>query len=464
MQKKRGPGPKGNVYKRPNGKYQAQIIIDGVPHCQTYPNKAGAEAYLRRMRKSSQRPDRIDQQIEAEKLTLVQAVYKRIDALGGTKGDEAEICKRLRRLAESVGAMGNMRMNAITVADVAAFRDERVALGNASNTVCSYISSIATTYAWLEEKHSLGLENPALKVSRPKQTNKRPKNESERETRVRKRLHKKRLTPEMEKVLLEAAISVQANRRSKLAFAALIRFAIDTTMRLAEVADVNWDDIIWGKNQIHIPFTKNGEERSPCVWPSTMDLLAGLDPQEEGPIWASKGTISKTWRLVREQAAVELEARGRTFLAKRMRAFRFHDLRHEGICRLFELTNLTERQIAEITGHKTSAMLWHYAKSLRTDVIAKELARSQGVEDWEPERRTKATEVKVDVTPPDSPAWDFISRDAVLLKAAVWSRPVVEFARQMEVSDVAVHKACKRLGVDKPPRGYWLEPERRVAT
>lgn len=37
MQKKRGPAPEGKVYKRPNGKYQAQIIIDGVSHSQTYP-------------------------------------------------------------------------------------------------------------------------------------------------------------------------------------------------------------------------------------------------------------------------------------------------------------------------------------------------------------------------------------------------------------------------------------------
>lgn len=37
----------------------------------------------------------------------------------------------------------------------------------------------------------------------------------------------------------------------------------------------------------------------------------------------------------------------------------------------------------------------------------------------------------------------------------VWAEPVSVVARRYGVSDVAIHKTCKRLSVPVPPRGYW---------
>lgn len=39
----------------------------------------------------------------------------------------------------------------------------------------------------------------------------------------------------------------------------------------------------------------------------------------------------------------------------------------------------------------------------------------------------------------------------------VWSEPVTAVAKRYGVSDVAIHKACKRLQVAVPPRGYWAK-------
>jgi hypothetical protein len=41
------------------------------------------------------------------------------------------------------------------------------------------------------------------------------------------------------------------------------------------------------------------------------------------------------------------------------------------------------------------------------------------------------------------------------LYAEVWSRPVMQLAKEVGVSDVAVAKICRRLWVPVPPRGYW---------
>lgn len=37
----------------------------------------------------------------------------------------------------------------------------------------------------------------------------------------------------------------------------------------------------------------------------------------------------------------------------------------------------------------------------------------------------------------------------------VWKTPIMTLAKEYGVSDVAVAKACKRLNVPRPPRGYW---------
>lgn len=41
------------------------------------------------------------------------------------------------------------------------------------------------------------------------------------------------------------------------------------------------------------------------------------------------------------------------------------------------------------------------------------------------------------------------------LKTLVWQMPTTQVAKKLGVSDVAVSKRCKALGISKPPRGYW---------
>ena len=48
-----------------------------------------------------------------------------------------------------------------------------------------------------------------------------------------------------------------------------------------------------------------------------------------------------------------------------------------------------------------------------------------------------------------------IEPDELLL--AVWMKPVTSVAASFDVSDKAIEKRCKRLGVVKPPRGYWAK-------
>lgn len=59
--------------------------------------------------------------------------------------------------------------------------------------------------------------------------------------------------------------------------------------------------------------------------------------------------------------------------------------------------------------------------------------------------------------------WRAVSSSATLLQLLISAKPIVEIAREYGVSDVAVHKPCDRLGIEKPGRGHWLAQDRRRA-
>jgi len=50
-----------------------------------------------------------------------------------------------------------------------------------------------------------------------------------------------------------------------------------------------------------------------------------------------------------------------------------------------------------------------------------------------------------------------ISREG--LYELVWSKPVVQIAKDFGISDVAVSKICKKLNIPKPGLGYWAKKQ-----
>ena len=47
----------------------------------------------------------------------------------------------------------------------------------------------------------------------------------------------------------------------------------------------------------------------------------------------------------------------------------------------------------------------------------------------------------------------FFSREE--LYELIWSKPIAQLAKGFGLSDVALTKKCKHLGIPRPGRGYW---------
>ncbi len=43
------------------------------------------------------------------------------------------------------------------------------------------------------------------------------------------------------------------------------------------------------------------------------------------------------------------------------------------------------------------------------------------------------------------------------LEQLIWEKPTIQLAKELNVSDKAIEKLCKKLDVQKPPRGYWAK-------
>jgi hypothetical protein len=39
----------------------------------------------------------------------------------------------------------------------------------------------------------------------------------------------------------------------------------------------------------------------------------------------------------------------------------------------------------------------------------------------------------------------------------VWSKPMTHLAKEFALSDVALHKVCKKHGIPNPPLGWWAK-------
>lgn len=144
--------------------------------------------------------------------------------------------------------------------------------------------------------------------------------------------------------------------RSKEPYSAIIRFAVATTMRASEIIGMRWKDIDpVGKtviiyNRKH-PTEKQGNDQEVPLIGGSFEILAEQMP--EGGSWDSDerifpladGTLSSVFpRAVQKLGLDDL---------------RFHDLRHEGISRLFD-AGFSIEQVSLMSGHRSWNMLKRY--------------------------------------------------------------------------------------------------------
>jgi integrase len=165
----------------------------------------------------------------------------------------------------------------------------------------------------------------------------------------------------------------------------LYALALESAMRLREMYTLDSNQVDFERKTIFLDSTKNGDRRQVPLTSVALKVLADYFDElgirrkhtrnrrdDRGSAWVfpwfagdySETNLRKVTSLLSRQFA-------RIFEAARCEDLRFHDLRHEATSRFYEKTNLTDLQIAKITGHKTLSMLARYANLRGSDLADK---------------------------------------------------------------------------------------------
>lgn len=229
-------------------------------------------------------------------------------------------------------------LNAVHLRDVI---DRRVAEGAGGVTIAADLSFLAACFAWAREARHLDVDPDLVRDARRALRHRR-------NLRTRSKERDRRPTP-TELALLLAHFDARDNA---IPMGTLTRFLIASAMRLGEVCRIVAGDVDRSRRTVVIrdrkdPKEKIGNDQTVPLFGDAWTLvLARLEAGVTGRLFPyNPRSVSKTFARACEHLGVE--------------DLHLHDLRHEGISRLFE-KGYSVPEVALVSGHKSWANLRRY--------------------------------------------------------------------------------------------------------
>ncbi|RUX06734.1 MAG: site-specific integrase [Mesorhizobium sp.] len=343
----------GTIVERQRGDgttaFMAKIILKQkgkVVHreSKTFDRRPAASAWVKKREDQLSKPGALDR-VKAEDPTLkeVIATYitNSVKALGRTKSQVLEAIKEEEIADLKCSAIGSPQLIEFAT---------RLSKTRKPQTVGNYLSHLSEVFTVARPAWGYPLDrqamDDALIVARRLGLTGRSQSRERR--------------PTMDE--LERLMTLFAGRRStSIPMTKLVAFAIFSTRRQEEITRITWTDLDEEHSRILVRDMKNPTEKAGNdVWcdlpPEALAIIQGM-PRGKGPIFPFKpDTIGFGFRDA--CALLDIED------------LRFHDLRHEGISRLFEL-GWNIPHVATVSGHRSWQNLKRYTHiRQRTDKYA----------------------------------------------------------------------------------------------
>ena len=148
----------------------------------------------------------------------------------------------------------------------------------------------------------------------------------------------------------------------------IFQLALETAMRMREMYTLSIDQVDLSKRTVFLNKTKNGDNRQVPLSSTAISLLRARVESGTGLLLPELSTDASSLRATTSRISI-------AFARAADRAgcpdLRFHDLRHEATCRLFERTTMDWLEISKITGHRDPRMLRRYANLRGSDLAAR---------------------------------------------------------------------------------------------
>lgn len=316
-----------SIRRLPSGKWNVRVIRKGYPlQSKSFITRTDADRWARTVESEMDR-DCFVCRNEALSTTLADALERYRQEVTPKKKGKVPEAFRIGVWLQS--DLAGRSLASLRSSDFASYRDKRLA-EVASNTVRLELAIISHMFTIAKQEWGISVLNPIAAIRKPKGSNARARRfESDEEER------------------LMAACKASSNPN-------LIRFvvlALETAMRLSEIASLHWGEIDLSKSVIKKETAKNGQARTV---PLTAKAKEALGQRGVGRLFPS--FPRKQW----EKALAKANTSN----------LHFHDLRHEAITRLFE-RGLNQFEVAAVSGHKTMQMLKRYTHLKAEDILLK---------------------------------------------------------------------------------------------
>ena len=299
--------------RRRAGKFQVQVRKKGYPPAvKTFTKYLDAKQWLTETEyriASGRRPEQLCADIQFDQL-LDRYIQTHIPKLKSPK-QELSLARRVS------GRLGRYACSAITNATLATYRDHRSS-EVAPQTVKHEINLVRRVIKLAIAEWGLGLaEVPYVRLPRLP-------------------IGRDRRLPSEEITALLTCLSDQMRD--------IVRFALETAMRRSEILGIAPDDFDAQSKTVTLRDTKNGRARTIPLSCTALEILNRRT--QNGTIFTMQpDSVSQALR----RACSKIQ----------IKDYRFHDLRHEAISRLFE-RGLSVPQVALISGHQDYRMLARY--------------------------------------------------------------------------------------------------------
>ncbi|HEX9470146.1 MAG TPA: tyrosine-type recombinase/integrase, partial [Bradyrhizobium sp.] len=322
-------------------RYQAQLLIKRSGKTvhregRTFERKQAASAWLEKRETELAKPgalERLKEQDPPLALVIDRYVDESIKEIGRTK---AQVLRAIKSYD-----IANKNCSKIGSEDIVAFANQLVAKMT-PQTVANYLSHLGAVFAIAKPAWGYPLDQSAMKdafvvtkrlgvSSKSRERNRRP------------------TLDELDKLMEHFGARLK-RRPSSVPMQKIIGFAIFSTRRQEEITRIGWIDLDTEGSRVLVRDMKNpGEKIGNDVW-------CDLPAQALQIILSMPKTCDEIFPFSTDAVGAAFTRAGQ-FLE--IDDLHFHDLRHDGVSRLFEI-GLNIPRVASVSGHRSWTSLKRY--------------------------------------------------------------------------------------------------------
>lgn len=327
--------------------YTAQLRIKrgGVvvfSEARNFERKPMAEGWLAKRRYEMSLPGALDK-TKTTKGTLSDAIDKYI-------ADAADIGKTKAQVLRAIKSheIAEKQMSEITSKHVVDLARELRDGGRKPQTVQNYLSHLGAIFALAKDSYGYDVEQDVVNVAL----------RSTRKIGLTRKSGKRDRRPSIDEMdtLMDHFAEVQRKRPSSNPMPAICAFALFSTRRQEEIVRIAWSDLDEQHSRILVRDMKHpGQRIGNHVWcdlpPEAMAIIRTM-PRNDARIFPySTDAVSASFTRACKFLAID--------------DLHFHDLRHEGVSRLFEV-GWTIPQVSGVSGHRSWSSLQRYSHLRQT--------------------------------------------------------------------------------------------------